>query len=250
VLSFDFKQVKYDELDRFRETLYDWILQADLPADGKSLAVWLVRDRKTLARCFPAWTKDNWEISTFVNFLSKVGLDHGLLWGYAFQDPMPWLYECCPKQGITWADVKDSIRKARSMPPLTERYGISAEAAALVKWFTTLRAKDWLGNLTPSVEDELETRIGISANKHDKNLGVYLLMLAEEITERTEWKVKVHPWNGGWGGPTHRLLVKRKPAEFDEVVKQIQILGINQGKVLKKEIVATSLRAILEPTQT
>jgi len=62
--------------------------------------------------------------------------------------------------------------------------------------------------------------------------------------------VKVHPWNGGWGGPTHRLLVKRKPAEFDEVVKQIQILGINQGKVLKKEIVATSLRAILEPTQT
>lgn len=92
--------------------------------------------------------------------------------------------------------------------------------------------------------------LGISADKHDKNLGVYLSMVAEEITERTEWKVTVHPWNGGWSGPTHRLLVKRKLAEFDDVVKQIQILGISQGKVLKKETVVTSLRAILEPTHT
>jgi hypothetical protein len=44
----------------------------------------------------------------------------------------------------------------------------------------------------------------------------------------------------------HRLLVKRKPAAFDDVVKQIQILGLNQGKVLEKEVVASSLRAILE----
>jgi hypothetical protein len=96
----------------------------------------------------------------------------------SFQDPMPWTYVCGPEQGLTWHDVASSNQKAHSLPPLTERYGISAEAAALVKWFTTLRPKDWLGNLTPSLEENLKQQIGISAEWSEKNLPLYFSMLA------------------------------------------------------------------------
>jgi len=201
MMPLDFKQVTFAELCRFSELVYDWILAAELPADTASLAIWQIHDRATLFRCFPKWTPENWSISTLLDFLSQVALDHGLLWVYSFQDPQPWFYECCPKPGLTWTHIKASILKARVLPPLTDRYGISAEAAALVKWFTTLRAKEWVGNLTPLVEDHLKTRIGISPGWDDKNLSIYFFMLAEEISERTEWKVTVHPWNSGWGGP-------------------------------------------------
>lgn len=246
VLPLDFKQVTFAELNRFCELVYDWILAATLPADSVSVAIWNIHDRATLFRCFPKWQSEGWSISTILNFLSQVALDYGLLWGYSFQDPQPWFYECCPKSGLTWTDIKASILKARALPPLTDRYGISAEAAALVKWFTTLRSKEWLGNLTPPVEDHLKTRIGITTGWGDKNLPVYFAMLAEEISEQTEWKVAVHPWNGGWSSTTHRLLVKRKPTAFQDVVHHIQVLGIGQGKILAKEKVEASLRALLE----
>ena len=246
VLILDFKEVSYAQLDRFRETLYDWILAAQLPAGDVELAIWHINDRSTLLKCFPAWQSQDWSISTLVDFLSEVALDHGLLWGYSFQDPQPWRYVCCPRQGLTWEDVKALIHKARSLPPLTEQYGISDEAAALVKWFTTLRQKEWLGKLTPPVEDNLEKRIGISTDWHRENLRVYFSMLAEEISERTEWKVMVYPWSGGWAGATHRLLVKRKPTAFEDVVQQIQVLGISQGKVLERENIQTALCALLQ----
>ena len=171
---------------------------------------------------------------------------NAFLWGYSFQDPEPWTYVCSPKPGLAWEEVKARIRKARSLPPLAKQYGISAEAAALVKWFTTLRPKEWLGHLTPPVEDHLKNRIGISTNWHRENLGVYFSMLAEEISEKTEWKVTVHPWAGGWGGPTHRLHVKCKPTSFEEVVQCIQVLAISQGKLLVRERVESAIRAMIE----
>ena len=130
VLTLNFKKIEYSELDQFRETVYDWILAAQLPADGLELVIWYIQDRATLFKCFPAWESQGWETSTLVKFLSEVALDYGLLWGYAFQDPEPWTYVCCPKHGFTWEDVKARIRNARRLPPLTIRYGISADAAS------------------------------------------------------------------------------------------------------------------------
>ena len=246
VLALDFKKIDYAQLDLFRETLYDWILSARLPADGAELGIWQIQDRVTLSKCFPNWQSQAWRTSTLVDFLSQVALDHGLLWGYSFRDPEPWTYVCCPKQGLTWDDVGARIRKARSLPPITKQYGISAEAAALVKWFTTLREKEWLGSLTPPVEEHLKHRIGISTDWHGENLGTYLSMLVEEISEKTEWKVTVHFWAGGWHGARHRLLVKHKPTSFEEVVQHIQMLAIRRGKLLARETVEAAVRAVLE----
>jgi hypothetical protein len=246
VLNLDLKQVKFAELDRFRETLYGWIMAAELPGDSAPLAIWLIHDRATLAHCFPAWRQNAWEISTLVNFLSEIALDYGLLWGYSFQDPDPWRFECCPKQGLKWTDVKSSIHKARQLPPLIERYGISPEAAALVKWFTTLKPKEWFVNLTPAIEEHLEKRIGISTKWSAENLDVFFTMLANEITDRTEWTATVHAWKNRWGGATHRLLVKRKQTALEDVVLGIQMFAIKQGKLVPKDKVASTLSALLE----
>lgn len=247
LLTIDFKEVVYANLNQFRETLYEWILGAQLPPDSAELLIWRIHDRATLHRCFPAWLSQNWEASTLYGFLGEVGLDHGLLWGYSFKDPDPWEYLCRPKDGLTWENVTSSIRAARSLPPLHERYGISLESAALVKWFTTLRQKEWLGALTPPVEDQLQKRIGISAQHGDRdNFGVYLSMLAEEITEKTEWKVSVHEWKGGWGGAAHRLLVKRKATDVDDITRRIQMWGLEKGKLLRPERVKEMLHSLLE----
>lgn len=152
ILQADFKKVAFAELEKFRETLYDWILKADLPADGLELVVWRIHDRTTLFKCFPAWERDGWETSTLVDFLGTITLDHGILWGYFFEDPEPWTYVCRPKDGLTWEDVRALILKARSLPPLAERYGISTDAAALVKWFSTLGPSEWLGISRPRLK--------------------------------------------------------------------------------------------------
>ena len=237
----DFQKVEFAELNRFREELYDWILAAELPADGGELLIWRIHDRTTLFRCFPKWRENNWSASTLIQFLGQIGLEHGLLWGYSFQDPKPWTYCCGPKGDLTWGDVKEAIRNSRALPPPEERYGISKEAAALVKWFTTLRAKEWLGSLTPCIEDHMKLRIGISVQCRPENAAVYFAMLADEITDKTEWRVTVHPWKDGWGDPKHRLQVKGKPTEIEEVVTQIQLLGLRQGKVLSREEVQKTI---------
>jgi hypothetical protein len=116
----------------------------------------------------------------------------------------------------------------------------------VVKWFTTLRQKEWLGNLTSIIEEQWEKRVGISNEWEDENLRAYLTMLAEEISEKTESRVGVHPWNGGWHGSGHRLMVKRKPTEFEDVVRRIQVLGFGLGKLVDHEAVKSALNALLD----
>jgi hypothetical protein len=71
-------------------------------------------------------------------------------------------------------------------------------------------------------------------------------MLAEEITERTEWKVGVHAWKGGWGGASHRLFVKHRATDLDEITRRIQLWGIEKGKLLQPERVKEMLQTLLE----
>jgi len=247
VLKADFTKVEFAELDRFKEELYDWILAANLPNDSTLLAIWRFHDRATLFRCFPSWGKDHWNISTLSQFLGEVRLEHGLTFGYSFVDPQPWYYVVGPRQeGVTWNDIKARISKARNSPPLTEQYGISKDAAALLRWFTTLKPNEWTANLTPAVEKKLKVRIGISIDLEDKNFGIFLSLLAEEISDKTEWKVTVHSWKDRYSDITHRLSIRRKPTSFDEVVKQIQMLAISEGKVIGKEKVQTKLRGMLD----
>jgi len=48
---------------------------------------------------------------------------------------------------------------------------VSLESAALVKWFTTLRQKEWLGALTPPVEDHMQKRIGRHNRLNNRKLN-------------------------------------------------------------------------------
>jgi hypothetical protein len=245
VLPVDVKEVTFAEMERFRVALYDWVLVAELPDDNRELLIWRIDTRATLHRCFSLWEPNRWEISDLTGFLSEVGVEHGLLWGYSFQDPEPWTYVCVPKDGWTWQRVKESIHSSRSGPSLAERYGLSTDAAAVLRWFTTLRPKEWRGAMTPTVEKHLKTRIGIEPDWDAQNFGVFLRMLAEELTEKTEWRVRIEPWRGGYGGDGHRLIVRRKPNEFDTAVHQIQLAALAKGKALPCDQIESTLRKLL-----
>ncbi len=246
VCPVDLRRVVYAELDRFREALYNWILAADLPTDQRCLVVWRFQDRTTFRRCFPQWEPEDWKVSDLTTFLSETGIEHGLVWGYSFQDPDPWEYICAPKEGWTWERVKKSIQVARSGPSLASRYGISKDAAALLRWFTSLHPEKWFGAMTPLVEKHWETGIGIATDWNRENLGAFLTMLAEELTEKTEWRVRVQPWNVGWQQNGHRLVVRKKPTDIEAATREVQLVALSQGKLLPRDRVEAVLRHLLE----
>jgi hypothetical protein len=237
VLTANVKDIVYPELNRFRETLYDWILGVDLPNDSTKLVVWRIKDLATLRRCFPSQEAQNWSTYELVAFLRETGLEHGLIWGCDFQNSAQWEYVCAPKESWDWPRVKKSIRQAREAPSIDQRYGISREAAAILRWFTSLRPDEWEGKLTRAVENDLKTRIGINVPWDMKNLGAYLSMLSEELSERTEWNVRVLILDSVWSGTVHRLIVQRKSLNWDTLVLQIQIFGLKQGIMLSSETV-------------
>lgn len=247
VMPCDFKKVIFAELQKFQNVLHDWILATDLPADRNPLVIWRFHDRATLLKCFPDWETRNLSISDLAQFFSEVGIDHGILWGYSFKDPEPWCYYCVPKEGTTWETVKAEIRAARSGPSLAERYGISPEAASMLRWFMGLRAKEWENAMTPMVEEHLEKRIGLARDYSKENFGARLTLLAEELTDKTEWRVRVQPWQGGWHGQGHRLVVRRKETDMERVVREVQVLGLRSGKFLPQDRVQQSLLSLLDP---
>ena len=62
------------------------------------------------------------------------------------------------------------LRDLRDQPTLEVRYGISRDAAKLLEWIEGLRDKDYLGKWTPTVEDQLEKKIGIQCPWDSANL--------------------------------------------------------------------------------
>ena len=74
-----------------------------------------------------------------------------------------------------------------------ENYGLSDDAAALFQWISDLRPDQYLGNLTPIVEECLERDIGLKPSWPEKNIAAYFEMLVEEINEKTDFDLRVQP---------------------------------------------------------
>jgi hypothetical protein len=73
--------------------------------------------------------------------------------------PFVWFARIAPAK--TWEITQQALADLRDQPTLEVRYGISPDAAKLLEWIEGLRDKDYLRKWTPTVEDELEKKIGI-----------------------------------------------------------------------------------------
>jgi hypothetical protein len=116
--------------------------------------------------------------------------------GYDFRSETDvWFVQLAPAK--SWGSTVQALRDLRDQATLEARYGISRDPAKLLEWIEGLRDKEYLGKWTPTVEDELEKKIGIQCPWDDANLPAYLAELLSELNDHTPYELTIQPWKCG-----------------------------------------------------
>ncbi|HKQ37956.1 MAG TPA: hypothetical protein VJ063_07745 [Verrucomicrobiae bacterium] len=244
-LKLSTKEVNHHEVTRFRKWLYAEIQCQTFPKDNERLGIYDIRDRRTITACFA-----DWDIMRFIDhgtskFFNSVRLMPGLDLRWQFEDGSgPWLVICSPCDGWTWSRVKQWLQEQATEIPIEQKYGLSKDAAALLRWIIGLRPEEYVGPFTPPVEDNLKVNIGIETKWDEKNLPAYISILAEEINDKTEFDLRLQPWHN-YSSSLTRVRVKQKATEMDTVVRSVQLLALSQRKVLDAERVSAAIGALL-----
>jgi len=244
-LGLSLSKVEHDELMRFKRWLYAELQRMDFPRNNEFVGIFEVADRRAVKACFSDWpTGFSWD-DKIREFFDSLRLMPGICIHCLFESgPGPWLVTCSLSEGWTWSRVKEWLREQQSMPPLRQRYGLSEHGAALLEWIVGLRPEEYLGRLTPVVEDHLELDIGIETDWPEENIPAYLAMLVEEINEKTEFDLLLQPWQQHGNAET-RIRVKHKRSEMDSLVRAIQLFGLSRNKTLDAERVKATVDALI-----
>jgi hypothetical protein len=231
-LGISIKDFKYSDLSRFREWLYSRIQTKEFVKPDEPLFIYEISDRKTYKKCFPKFFFEGKPEYEFKKFLNELDLVEGLKFGCSFEKGEPWLIACMLETGWTWDKIKSVLKAKENELPLEKKYDLSPDAIALLKWILELPKDHFLGKLTPVIEDVYETKIGITTEWDDDNIPAYIQMLLDEINEKTEYNLKIQPWKD-CGKFATRILVEKKPLKVDQIVRQVQLLGLEKNKILE-----------------
>jgi hypothetical protein len=85
--------------------------------------------------------------------------------------------------------------------------------------------------------------LGIEGLYYECNSGVILDLLVEEINEKTNYALRLIPWQK-YNSEHHRILVRRKPEGDDDLVRRIQVRGLDKGVQLSAENVHEMLEKL------
>ena len=140
--------------------------------------------------------------------------------------------------------MKAWLKDQETAIPLRRKFSLSDHAAALLQWIVELRPEEYVGTLTPEVEDLLKLDIGIKLDWPDENILAYLAMLVDEINDNADFDLRLQPWHH-YSQVSTRIRVKKKPTEMDRVVYTIQMLGLSQNKLLDADRIKSTLVALL-----
>lgn len=240
-LGLDVGELGHRELERFRSWFYGEVLGSGFPEGREVIGILDVRDRKTLCSIFNRLPKDCGKYGPLPDFFDSVRMMEGMELRRSFEDGGgPWLVICQLQEGVTWREIKAQLKAKAKDIPLEKKYNLSPDSRALLKWILELRTDEYLLRMTPPVEDVLDTEIGIEVEWDDENLRAYLELLVEEINEKTEFRLRTINWHK-YSQAVTRILVQRREVELDEVVRAVQILGLNRKRLLD----ATMVRAVI-----
>jgi hypothetical protein len=128
--------------------------------------------------------------------------------------------------------------------PLEQRYTLSPDAVALLRWIQELRSDEIQAGLTPILETHLGKTLSFKTKWDYNNTRIYLELLVAEINENTEYQLRILDWQDYLKNST-RILVRQKKTELEEVVRAIQGLGLQKDKILTKEKVKLALERLL-----
>jgi hypothetical protein len=177
-----------DDLDAWRHLIHKHIFELQ-PAGAEPITLLWIDDRAELERVFPCFPfgrhSDGEKIA---KFLSEIRVSPEIKIGCDFRSEADaWFARLVPAK--SWESTVQALRDLRDQPSLEVRYGISRDAAKLLEWIEHLRDKDYLGKWTPTVEDELEKKIGIKCPWDGANLPAYLTELLSELNDRTPYEL-------------------------------------------------------------
>jgi hypothetical protein len=102
-----------------------------------------------------------------------------------------------------------------------------------------------LGKWTPTVEDELEKKIGIKCPWDSANLPAYLAELLSELNDRTPYELTLQPWKC-YSEYKHRIRVCQKKSDEAVLIQQIQLLALKQGKTVSADRIRGWLSQLLD----
>jgi hypothetical protein len=192
--------------------------------------------------CFPFGRHSDGD--KIAKFLSEIRVHPEIKMGYDFRSETDvWFARLAPEK--TWESTVQALRELRDRPTLEVRYGISRDAAKLLEWIEGLRDKDYLRKWTPTVEDELEKKIGIKCPWDSANLPAYLTELLSELNDRTPYELTLQPWKS-YSEYKHRIRVSQKRSDEAVLIQQIQLLALKQGKTVPAERIREWLSKLLE----
>ncbi len=245
LLGLNLASVEHAELERFKHWLHAEVLKPGFPDEAEVVGILDLRDRKTVTKVFSRLPADCGRYGRFGEFFDVVRLVDGIRMHRDFADGGgPWILTCQPNPGHTWRDIKSRLTAKAAEIPLEQKYSLSADSLALLRWIQDLRGDECLQGMTPPVEEHLIRDVGIKVEWGEENVRAYLEVLAEEINEKTEFNLRTVPWRHR-GRVFTRILVKMKRTEFDELVRAIQIFGLGQNQLLDCEAVRIAIRGLL-----
>jgi hypothetical protein len=135
------------------------------------------------------------------------------------------------------------IAKASEIP-LERRYSLSPHGLALLRWIVYLHSNEYLLGMTPPLEDNLKGNIGIETELGESNVRVYIELLVEEINEKTDFVLRTVGWQY-YSSEETRILVKKKEALLEGVVRAVQFLGLSRNRFLGADKVREAIRRLV-----
>jgi hypothetical protein len=233
-----------DDLDAWRDLIHNHLLDSQPPGTDPITLLW-IDDRAELERVFPSFPfgrhSDGDKIA---KFLSEIRVHPEIRIGYDFRSESDvWFARLAPAKD--WEVTLQALQDLRDQPTLEVRYEISRDAAKLLEWIEGLREKDYLGKWTPTVEDELEKKIGIKCPWDSANLPAYLTELLSELNDRTSYDLTLQPWKC-YSEYKHRIRVSQKKSDEAVLIQRIQLLALKQGKTLTTERIRECIAQLLE----
>ncbi|MDQ8191941.1 hypothetical protein [Roseibacillus persicicus] len=230
--------------------LEEGLLEAPLAVE-RVLRLFDIRSRVALANSLPDATKQKkFGPYEFKEFLSKIRLSRGLKVAASLHDEAKegWLVGVALEDGWTWERARKAIEERRNRQNSEEAFGLSQKAARILDWIRDLHDDEFELGMTPCVENVAKEQIGIGGMSYNQNSGALLILLVEEINDKTNYALRLIPWID-YSRPHHRILVRLKPDADTELIRQIQFRGLEKGVRLSEKDVKIHLEALWTPAR-
>ena len=148
----------------------------------------------------------------------------------------------------SWENEVKSIQEFQQRPTPEQTFGLTSDAARLLEWIESRRAKEMLGAWTPVVEPAIDTDIGFTSDWPEENRPAFLQMLTDEINDKTPYHLTLQPWKEQ-GQMLTRIKVAKKNLDRKTLEQTIVRAARENGINLSEDNVAKIVAAVVCPTR-